>query len=147
MKGNFMPCVVCSLQSLKLYEKRLGPGMLLINSVSGGIQIRQSSIPEKNKIDSIVSELKLRGITVLTNRPTRWGYVVDAIIPSAKVVILKMPDPSIQTKVAMVTFRDMKNRLEGDGYQVFIVPKKSMNEEQIKAFCDRALVKPVPASA
>ncbi len=47
----------------------------------------------------------------------------------------------------MVTFWDMKNRLEGDGYQVYIVPKRSMNEEQIKAFCDRALVKPVIAIA
>ncbi len=84
---------------------------------------------------------------MLTNRPTRWGYVVDAIIPSAKIVILRMPDLSLQAKVAMVTFRDMKSRLEGDGYQVFIVPKKSMNAEQIKAFCDRALVEPVLACA
>jgi hypothetical protein len=83
----------------------------------------------------------------LTNRPTRWGYVVDAVIPSAKVVILKMPDLSLQSKVAMVTFRDMKSRLEGDGYQVFTVPKKSMNEEQIRAFCDRALVEPALAAA
>jgi hypothetical protein len=58
-----------------------------------------------------------------------------------------MPDLSLQAKVAMVTFRDMKNRLEGDGYHVIIVPKKSMNEEQIKAFCDRALIKPVLAAA
>lgn len=81
------------------------------------------------------------------NRPTRWGYVVDAVIPLAKVVILKMPDLNRQAKVTMDTFRDMKNRLEGDGYQVLIVPKRSMNEEQIKAFCDRALVKPVIATA
>jgi hypothetical protein len=81
------------------------------------------------------------------NRPTRWGYVVDAVIPSAKVVILKMPDLSRQAKVTMDTFRDMKNRLEGDGYLVFIVPKRSMSEEQIRAFCDRALVESIPAAA
>jgi hypothetical protein len=81
------------------------------------------------------------------NRPTRWGYVVDAVIPSAKVVILKIPDLTRQTKVAMVTFRDMKNRLEGDGYQVLIVPNRSMNEAQIKAFCDRVSIKPALAAA
>jgi hypothetical protein len=84
---------------------------------------------------------------VLTNRPTRWGYVVDAVIPSAKIVILKIPDFTRQTKVAMVTFRDMKKRLEGDGYQVLIVPKRSMNEAQINAFCDRVSIKPAVAAA
>lgn len=92
------------------------------------------------KFDDIVSELRLRGIVVLMNRPTRWGYVVDAVIPSAKVVILKIPDLNRQADVAMVTFRDMKTKLEGDGYQVLIVPKRSMNEEQINAFCDRVSV-------
>ncbi len=84
---------------------------------------------------------------MLMNRPTRWGYVVDAVIPSAKVVILKIPDLTRQTKVAMVTFRDMKNRLEGDGYQVLIVPNRSMNEAQINAFCDRVSIKPALAAA
>jgi hypothetical protein len=83
----------------------------------------------------------------LTNRPTRWGYVVDAVIPSAKVVILKMPDLSRQAEVAIDAFWDLKNRLEGDGYIVFIVPKRNMNEEQIKAFCDRALMGAVLAAA
>lgn len=83
----------------------------------------------------------------MTNRPTRWGYVVDAVIPSAKVVILKMPDLSRQAEVAMDSFRDMKTRLEGDGYIVFIVPKRSMNEEQIRTFCDRALAEPISAAA
>lgn len=82
----------------------------------------------------------------MMNRPTRWGYVVDAVIPSAKVVILKMPDLNRQSRVAMVTFRDMKNRLEGDGYRVLIVPKRSMEEEQITAFCDRILFEPVMAA-
>ncbi len=99
------------------------------------------------KFDDIISELRLRGIVVLMNRPTRWGYVVDAVIPSAKVVILKMPDLNRQAEVAMVTFRDMKNRLEGDGYQVLIVPKRSMNQEQINDFCDRVTVKPALAAA
>lgn len=99
------------------------------------------------KFDSIVSELGRRGIAVLMNRPTRWGYVVDAVIPSAKVVILKMPDLNRQAKVAMVTFRDMKTRLEGDGYHVLIVPKRSMNEEQINAFCDLITVEPAFAAA
>lgn len=99
------------------------------------------------KFDNIVSELRLRGIVILRNRPTRWGYVVDAVIPSAKVVILKMPDLSRQAKVAMVTFRDFKNRLEGDGYRVIIVPKRSMNSEQINAFCDRVSVEPTLAAA
>lgn len=83
----------------------------------------------------------------MTNRPTRWGYVVDAVIPSAKVVILKIPDLSRQAEVAMDTFRDMKYRLEGDGYQVLIVPKRSMNGEQIRTFCDRALAEPIPSAA
>ncbi len=99
------------------------------------------------KFDDIVSELRLRGIVVLMNRPTRWGYVVDAVIPSAKVVILKMPDLNRQAEVAMVTFRDMKSRLEGDGYQVLIVPKRSMNQEQINAFCDLVTVEPALAAA
>lgn len=81
------------------------------------------------------------------NRSTRWGYVVDAVIPSAKVVILKMPDLSRQVKVAMSMFRDMTVRLEGDGYRVLIVPKTSMNEEQIKAFCDRVSIEPALATA
>lgn len=98
------------------------------------------------KFDDIVSELRLRGIVVLMNRPTRWGYVVDAVIPSAKVVILKIPDLNRQADVAMVTFRDMKTKLEGDGYQVLIVPKRSMNEEQINAFCDRVSVGPTLAA-
>lgn len=99
------------------------------------------------KFDDIVSELRLRGIVVLTNRPTRWGYVVDAVIPSAKVVILKIPDLNRQAEVAMDTFRDMKNRLEGDGYQVLVVPKRNMNPEQINDFCDRVTVKPAFAAA
>jgi len=72
---------------------------------------------------------------------------VDAVIPSAKVVILKMPDLSRQVKVAMSMFRDMTVRLEGDGYRVLIVPKTSMNEEQIKAFCDRVSIEPALAAA
>lgn len=77
---------------------------------------------------------------MLMNRSTRWGYVVDAVIPSAKVVILKMPDLSRQVKVAMSMFQDLTVRLEGDGYRVLVVPKKSMNEDQIKAFCDRVSI-------
>ncbi len=92
------------------------------------------------KFDSIVSELERRGIVVLMNRPTRWGYVVDAVMPSIKTVILKMPYPSKHVKLAMATFQDMISRLEGDGYRVLIVPKSGMNEEQIKAFCDQIAV-------
>ncbi len=69
------------------------------------------------------------------------------MIPSAKVVILKMPDLSRQSETAMDTFRDMKNRLEGDGYLILVVPKRSMNAEQIRAFCDRASAGAVPAAA
>ncbi len=83
----------------------------------------------------------------MMNRPTRWGYVVDAVIPSTKVVILKKPDLSRQAEVAIDAFWDLKNRLEGDGYIVFIVPKRNMNEEHIKAFCDRALRGAVLAAA
>ena len=72
---------------------------------------------------------------------------MDAVIPSAKVVILKMPDLSRQVKVAMSMFRDMTHKLEGDGYRVLIVPKTSMNEEQIKAFCDRVSIEPALAAA
>jgi hypothetical protein len=66
---------------------------------------------------------------------------VDAVIPSAKVVVLKMPDLS-RHKVAMRTFLDLTNRLEGDGYRVLIMPKNNMNGEQVKAFCDRISVEP-----
>lgn len=99
------------------------------------------------KFDDIVFELGRRGIVVLMNRPTRWGYVVDGVIPSAKVVILKLPDMTRQVKVAMSMFRDMTDRLEGDGYRVLIVPKRSMNDEQIKIFCDRVSVEPPLAAA
>jgi hypothetical protein len=87
----------------------------------------------------IISELRQREIVVHMHRPTRWGYVVDAIIPSAKVVVMKMPDLS-KHKVAMRMFLDLTNRLEGDGYRVLIMPKNNMNGEQIKAFCDRISV-------
>jgi hypothetical protein len=87
------------------------------------------------KFGRIISELRQREIVVHTHRPTRWGYVVDAIIPSAKIVVLKMPDLS-KHKVAMRMFLDLTNRLEGDGYRVLIMPKDDMNGEQIKAFCD-----------
>jgi hypothetical protein len=62
-------------------------------------------------------------------------------------VILKITDLSRQAEVAIDAFRDLKNRLEGDGYIVFIVPKRSMNEKQIRAFCDRALMGSVLAAA
>lgn len=88
------------------------------------------------KFDDIILELARREIVVLMNRPTRWGYVVDAVIPSEKVVVLKMPDLS-KHKIAMNTFQDLTNRLEGDGYRVLVVPKNTMSEEQIKVFCDR----------
>jgi hypothetical protein len=91
------------------------------------------------KFGRIISELRQREIVVHMHRPTRWGYVVDAIIPSAKVVVLKRPDLS-KHKVAMRMFLDLTNRLEGDGYRVLIMPKNNMNGEQIKAFCDRISV-------
>jgi hypothetical protein len=79
---------------------------------------------------------------VLIHRPTRWGYVVDAVIPSAKIVVLKMPDVSKHIKETMRMFLDLTNKLEGDGYQVLIMPKNEMNGEQIKTFCDRISVEP-----
>lgn len=99
------------------------------------------------KLDNIVSELRLRGNVVLMNRPTRWGYVVDAVIPSSKVVILKMPDLTKQGKVALSTLKDFIHRLEGDGYRVLIVPKKNMSTEQINAFCDQVPVEAALAAA
>jgi hypothetical protein len=84
---------------------------------------------------------------VLLNRSTRWGYVVDAVIPSANVIILKMPDLKRQVKVAISMFRDMTDRLEGDGYRVLVLPKSDMNDEQIKAFCDRVSTEPALAAA
>jgi hypothetical protein len=109
--------------------------------------MKRSIIPEIEKFDDIVLELGRRGMVVLMHRPTRWGYVVDAVIPSAKVVILKMPDLSKQVNVAMSMFRDMINRLESDGYRVLVIPKNNMNEEQIKAFCDRISIEPSLATA
>lgn len=102
---------------------------------------------EADKLEGITSELSKRGVIVLMHRPTRWGYVVDAVIPSAKIVILKMPDLGKQAKVAMSQFRDLINRLEGDGYQVMVVPKSIMDEAQVKAFCDRIAAGPAPATA
>jgi hypothetical protein len=110
-------------------------------------EMKQSKVPEMEKFDNIISELLRRGFVVLMHRPTRWGYIVDAVIPSAKVVVLKMPDMNRQTKEAMSIFRDFTGRLEGDGYRVLIVPKNSMNEEQIRAFCDRISDEPSPATA
>ena len=109
--------------------------------------MRKSKSPEVMKFDSIVSELERRRVVVLMHRPTRWGYVVDAVIPSARVVILKMPDLIKQAKVEMSMFRDMTDRLESDGYRILIVPRASMNEEQVKAFCDRISVEPALAAA
>ncbi len=109
--------------------------------------MRKSKSPEVTKFDSIVSELERRRIVVLMHRPTRWGYVVDAVIPSARVVILKIPDLIKQAKVEMSMFRDMTDRLESDGYRILIVPKASMNEAQVKAFCDRVSTEPPLAAA
>jgi len=110
-------------------------------------KIDRSMAPEMKKFYDIISELKQRGIIVLMHRSTRWGYVVDAIIPSAKVAILKMPDLSRQYQLSMRMFLDMVDRLEGDGYRVFIVPKNGMNEVQIKTFCDRIFAKQPLATA
>ncbi len=110
-------------------------------------KIDRSIAPEMKKFYDIISELRQRGITVLMHRSTRWGYVVDAVIPSAKAVILKMPDLSRQYQLSMRMFIDMVDRLEGDGYRVFIVPKNGMNEVQIKIFCDRISAKQPLATA
>jgi hypothetical protein len=107
-------------------------------------EFRQSAISEIEMLDSIVVELGRRGIVVRLNRPTRWGYVVDAIIPSSKIVVLKTPYLSKPFEVAMITFQDMIKRLEGDGYRVLMVPRNTVSEEQIKAFCDRISVGPSP---
>jgi len=101
------------------------------------VKIKQSGSADLAKFEDIVSELKRRGAVVLMHRPTRWGYVVDAVIPSAKIVILMMPDLTKQVKVAMSQFRDLINRLEGDGYQVAVIPKNRMSPDDIRAFCDR----------
>ena len=92
------------------------------------------------KFEGIISELKRRDIVVLTHRPTRWGYVVDAVIPSKKVVILKMPD-LFKFDVAMRMLQDLTTRLNDDGYQVLMMPRRKMNAEQIRAFCDEISVK------
>ncbi|MDD4652635.1 MAG: hypothetical protein PHQ34_10440 [Methanothrix sp.] len=91
------------------------------------------------KFEGIISELKRRDIVVLTHRPTRWGYVVDAVIPSKKVVVLKSPD-SFKFDMAMSMLHDLTTRLIDDGYHVLMIPSKGMNAEQISAFCDRILV-------
>lgn len=104
--------------------------------------MKPSINPEITKFDGIVSELGRREIVVLKNRPTRWGYMVDAVIPSAKVVVLKMPDLSNHFETARSMFQDLKTRLEGDGFRVMVVPKSSMNGEQINAFCDRISIEP-----
>jgi hypothetical protein len=117
-----------------------------LNPNIGGIKINRFINPETKKFDNIISELSRRGLEVLMNRPTRWGYVVDAVIPSAKIIILHMPDLG-RHKVAIDTFRDMTNRLESDGYRVLVVPKKAMNEEQIEVFCDRISIRPSLATS
>lgn len=111
------------------------------------VKTKQSGSKELTKFEGIISELKRREVVVLMHRPTRWGYVVDAVIPSANIVILKMPDICKQVKVAMSQFRDLINRLEGDGYQVAVVPKNRMSQEEILAFCDRIAVEPSLAAA
>jgi hypothetical protein len=103
-------------------------------------EIKQSEPKEVNKFDGIISELGRREVVVLMNRPTRWGYTVDAVIPSAKVVLLKMPDMSNHFKEARSMFQDLMTRLQDDGYKVMVVPKTNMSGEQIKAFCDRISV-------
>jgi hypothetical protein len=47
----------------------------------------------------------------------------------------------------MSQFRDLINRLESDGYQVMVIPKNSMDEAQVKAFCDRIAAEPALAAA
>jgi len=102
---------------------------------------------EADKLEGITAELSRRGVIVLMHRPTRWGYVVDAVIPSSKIVILKMPDLTKQARVAISQFRDLLNRLEGDGYHVMVIPKSYMDEAQVKAFCDRIACGPAQATA
>ncbi len=81
------------------------------------------------------------------HRSTRWGYVVDAIVPASKIVILKIPDMNRQFKMELRMFQDMVNRLEGDGYRIVVVPKSSMNDAQINAFCDQISAEPPVAAA
>lgn len=109
--------------------------------------MKQSKAADMEKFDDIISELQLRGIIVLMHRPTRWGYVVDAVIPSAKIIILRTLDMNRQTGETMSMFFDMTNRLQNDGYRVVMVPKRNMNKEQIGAFCDRISVDASPAVA
>lgn len=113
----------------------------------GAFKMKPSESADLVKFEGIISELKRRGVVVLTHRPTRWGYVVDAVIPSAKIVILKVPDITKQIKVAMSQFRDLINRLEDDGYQVEVIPRNRMSPEEIRAFCDRIATEPSLASA
>ena len=113
----------------------------------GAFKMKPSESADFVKFEGIISELKRRGVVVLTHRPTRWGYVVDAVIPSAKIVILKVPDITKQIKVAMSQFRDLINRLEDDGYQVEVIPRNRMSPEEIRAFCDRIATEPSLASA
>jgi len=109
--------------------------------------LKHSETKQLDKFEVIVSELSRRGVSVLMHRPTRWGYVVDAVIPSSRIVILKMPDLTKQIKVAMSQFRDLINRLESDGYQVMVIPRNCSDEAQIKAFCDRIAAEPGLAAA
>ncbi len=106
--------------------------------------MKTSKVSDNGKFDDIISELLRREVVVLMHRPTRWGYMVDAVIPSANVVILKMPDPGRQT---MSMFQDLTGRLERDGYRVVTVPKKSLDEKQIKAFCDSISERLSPVAA
>lgn len=108
--------------------------------------MKQAKVQEE-EFDQIISELLRRGVVVLLHRPTRWGYMVDAVIPSEKIVVMKMPSLSRRTGEVVSMFRDMTKRLEGDGYRILTVPKNSMNEEQIRSFCDRIWVKMPLAAA
>lgn len=109
--------------------------------------MRHSDEHNRDKFECIISELTKRGMSVLLHRPTRWGYVVDAVIPNSKIVILKMPDQSKQSRVAMSQFKDLVDRLQSDGYQVLIIPKNAMNEAEVRGFCDRIAPGPGLATA
>lgn len=81
------------------------------------------------------------------HRPTRWGYAGrgHSLLQDSNI---KNAGSDQAGQAAISQFRDMINRLEGDGYQVMVIPKSYMDEAQVKAFCDRtASEKPAPATA
>ena len=78
------------------------------------------------KLDSVVSDLEVRGLKFRLSTSLRVGYVADILFKKEKIIVLdtRNADPFAVRK------------LTAAGYRVFVIPEGKLTDEEIKGFCD-----------